>query len=198
MKTVEVYLGLMPKNFEMTSLFPPERNAELDGACDKIKKEKVFSWQLLERALKKSFSIDIKSANLKRKPNGKWECDGCFFSITHSRGAVAVALSNEPVGVDMESVERDTSYIEKTLTDSEKNELSSIKSEKDFFLLQKWTEKESLYKRRGVGPFNPFKTETSGEFFVSKRVELGGEVFVLTVSCDAGAKVNLIKELIEK
>ena len=191
MAKVDVYVGIIPKKLQITPLFPPERELELDGACDKVKKEKVFSWQLLDHALNKSFSYSLKDLALKRSANGKWECDKCYFSITHSKGVVAVAVADEPIGIDLEMLNRDTWPIEKTLTESEKKGLSKINGDKDRFLIKKWTEKESLYKKRGEGAFNPFKIETTGEFFVTKWLEFGGEVFALTVACNENSIVNL-------
>ncbi len=192
MARVDVYLGVIPKNLKITKLYPPERDAELLGACDKVQKEKVFSWQLLECALKRSFNVDLNALYPTRKPNGKWEIKDYNFSISHSNGAVVVAVSNAPIGVDLERLDRDVSAILKTLTEKELIEYEKS-SDKEYSLIKKWTEKESLYKRVGEGAFNPFKTETTGEHFITKQIEVNGEVFVLTVSCEERTKLNFVK-----
>ena len=76
---------------------------------------------------------------------------GPEISISHARGAAAVAVSDKPVGVDMEQIRCVRSNLPKRIM-SEKEYLwyqSERESNEAFFTL--WTLKESYYKYLGTG-----------------------------------------------
>ena len=176
MQEIKVYISEIPKDISVGVLYPPKRNEEiLSAGCEKVKREKFFSWKLLEYALKDGYSLDIKNLNFEKFPSGKWACDKCYFSITHSFGAVSVAVSKLPVGIDMECVERDTSQLEKLFKD---DKLKGVNA------LVKWTEWESSYKLKGEGAFNEFKEKRLSNFVKSDTVSVGGVNYVLTVASD--------------
>mgnify|MGYP003558551288 FL=1 len=59
------------------------------------KKERITSRFLLETLVGRK--VEVKYAD-----SGKPFCDGMHFSISHTKNFVAVIVSNEPVGVDIE------------------------------------------------------------------------------------------------
>ena len=74
-----------------------------------------------------------------RTPNGKpfLRSGACFFSVTHTEGLLAVAVSLQEVGLDAErNRPRDTIAYQKRLTPAEQRE--------DFYKL--WTAKEAYVK----------------------------------------------------
>ena len=85
---------------------------------------------------------------------------GPEFNISHSRGYIAVAFSDMPVGVDLEAIRSFSPMLpERVFSDSELLWFRGRGgTQRDFFTL--WTLKESYYKFLGAGlPGFPNKTE---------------------------------------
>ena len=72
---------------------------------------------------------------------------GPFFSISHCKTGIAVAVSDEPIGIDVEHIRTaDKSLIERTMNADEQQH---IQSDRDFTRL--WTQKEAVVKWQGTG-----------------------------------------------
>lgn len=84
---------------------------------------------------------------IKRTENGKPYIEGnpLFFSITHSGDRALVAISNVPVGVDLEVF--NTKKYSAVLESFSANEKLEILSDSDF--LFHWTAREAFIKMRG-------------------------------------------------
>ncbi len=82
---------------------------------------------------------------------GKPLLDTAEFSLSHSRGAVAVGIASQPIGVDVELVRpHPAAVIKRYMTAAERRSIQdSEDSDRQFFLL--WTLKESYVKAVGVG-----------------------------------------------
>ncbi len=79
--------------------------------------------------------------------HGKPYLEGmCCFSISHTRGAVAAAVSQQPVGVDVERADRQIpmKLRQRYLTAAEQAYAADAKR-----FLEIWTRKEALLKRDG-------------------------------------------------
>ena len=102
---------------------------------------------------------------IKRTENGKPFIEGnpLFFSIAHSGKCALIAVSDNPVGVDLEILRgKEHTAILKSFTEREKSE---IKNENDF--LRHWTAREAFVKMHGAKLWEYVK---SLEFF-------GGEIY---------------------
>lgn len=97
---------------------------------------------LLERRLGKNF-------NIKRNENGKPYVDGnpLYFSISHSACDAVIALCDKPVGIDLESREKNRNYTH-VLSSFTEREKSWIDCEPALFL-SNWTAKEAYIKMLG-------------------------------------------------
>ena len=76
--------------------------------------------------------------------NGKPMANGCYFNISHSHGLVACAVSDVPVGIDVEKIRPVSPWLLRILSPAERE---SVRRDEDFFRL--WTLKEALIKCRG-------------------------------------------------
>ena len=79
--------------------------------------------------------------------------NGPFFSISHCTEAIAVAVSDEPVGIDIESIRHaDLSLIERVMSKDESERLK-VKDERmrDRLFTRLWTQKEAIVKAQGTG-----------------------------------------------
>ena len=81
------------------------------------------------------------------------EGDPLYFSLSHSKNAGVFAVSDSPVGIDLEVIsgKRRTSVLNR-LKDAEKN---GVNDEKTFLL--NWTAKEAYVKMLGGNIFADFK-----------------------------------------
>ena len=72
---------------------------------------------------------------------------GPFFSISHCKEAIAVAIDDQPVGIDVEAIRNvDQDLILRTMNEEEQQQ---IHSNRDFTRL--WTQKEAILKMEGTG-----------------------------------------------
>ncbi len=157
------FCKLLPSTKE--SVYPPQRQELIDKCrSERVRAEKYTSWKLLEYALKEVYDTDITKVQFYLGENGKWTCDKCYFSISHSDGIVAVAIDNQPVGIDIENMQNakfTQKLANKILTDEEF--LSFINNgEKALHLCQYWCNKEALFKKCGIGVFVPQNIQTEG------------------------------------
>ena len=189
---VDVYAALLPDGDEVRyPVFPRERELELEGiSSDSLRREKYHAWRLLEYALEKSLGILLTEAELYRHSSGKWLSPHAELSIAHGGGAIAVAISRFPVGLDIEKCGRalDRGFAERMLTEKELNTLGEDGGE----ILRIWCKKEALFKRRCEPKFIPRATETVGEPVRCEKIALGGEDYLLAVAAGEGAEINFV------
>ena len=179
-----VYVAIIDRDTELSPVYPPQRQADIDRCSNEgVRLEKYTAWRLLELALRQSLGLDFKSLEFLKNSYGKWNTEGAFFSISHSGGAVAVAVSDKPVGVDIEVVERYREGIEhRILTPSESiacKELDAREAEE--YIIRKWSEKESIFKTLDIRAFEPLKIETKEYPVKSQVLDMLGKRFVLSV-----------------
>lgn len=170
-----VYVANVCENGDISGIYPDERRKQIENVSNpQLKLQKISSWKLLEKAVRDIFGYALEDLNFALDGNGKWTCDKLHFSLSHSNGKVAVAVSDKPVGVDIESL----SAFEKRRAEklAERIFCADEKAEDDAELLKLWTKKESIYKCFGGGAFAPNKIRTAeypvrtlqyGGYFVS-------------------------------
>lgn len=183
MKTA-VYTAVIDPNTELTDVYPPQRQSEIDRCSNEgVRLEKYTAWKLLEVAVRQSVGLPMETVAFSKNAYGKWSCEDFFFSISHSGGAVAVAVSDKPVGVDIEAVKRYRDGIEsKILTRSEGILLGELDTQAaEEYIIRKWSEKESIFKTLDLRGFEPLKIETSLYPVTSRVLEISGKNFILSV-----------------
>lgn len=78
-------------------------------------------------------------------------CEMPYFSISHCKHAIAVVVSESPVGMDVESIRKiDDSLIEYTMSIQEQAFIQKSENP-DATFTELWTRKESLLKFKGTG-----------------------------------------------
>ena len=177
---------------------PPVRQARIEAAAnEKQRRQRYFAWKLLEFALENSFGLRLEQQEFSVDKNGKWCCGACFFSLSHSREAVAVAVSDRPVGVDIECLNRNIlpGLAHKILTQRELLAYHALDAEKQkIFLLEKWCAKESIYKKDSR-PFAPRQTETEGNA-VTGVLEVAGHAYAYAVATDQPERLRICSRVI--
>lgn len=187
---VDVYVSQIPESLEISSVFPQEREKQiLEASHERVKAERFWAWKTLEYAAARTFSFSMEELAPRLLQNGKWVSDRCYFSISHCDGLVAVAISNQPVGIDMENLSsfeqkfsdknRLETFCKKMLAPFEK--LASEKSQLEE-AAKKWTQKEALFKSmENAKVFVPKKIKVKKEKVISKFDEMNGVKYVMSV-----------------
>lgn len=175
---VNVYVAEIPADLKVGDVYPSLRDEEIKAVKNEaLRREKYCVWKLLEYAIKHSFGKELSKIDFLKSDTGKWCCDLCEFSLSHAQNAVCVAVSLQPVGVDLEKIERTKTDVSAfVFSEKELKEYQDCKDEeKAAYLIAAWTKKESLFKLKNV------KRLTREEF---KRLD--GEVGQKTLSLADG------------
>ena len=162
-----VFISEIPDNIEIEEVFCKKRDEEITKTANlTVKAEKYFVWRLLEYALSESYGIDITDVEFSKNENGRWTSSDFNFSLSHSDGVAAVAVSDTSVGIDIEpiSTPRSDSFARRILSSLEYEEFLSIPSEnREGYITKKWTQKEAVFKSQNLAKFIPRKTEPNKE-----------------------------------
>ena len=111
------------------------------------------SYLLLQDLLREHYGIEgdlVFSYNEHGKPMLK-EVSNIHFSISHCKEAIAVAVADRPVGIDVETLRMPSEALaEKVMDKGEKLRFDISDTPEDFFTAI-WTAKEAEMKCRGTG-----------------------------------------------
>lgn len=194
---VDLYTAPIPER-DVGSVFSPLRQAQIESTVNLgQKRQRYFVWKLLEYAIAHSFHFSACDIDFYRNENGKWQCNDCFFSLSHTKEAVAVAVSAIPVGIDLESTERRISpqISEKILTATEKQAFSCLSAEKQSdFLLAKWCSKESLFKAGNETVFLPDRLETDTDIMV-QTLTIGEKDYCCAVAAKILSQLRIFSDI---
>lgn len=195
-----VYVAPVPAELGSEKIHPAERQREIEETRNpELKKQKYCVWRLLEKAVSEAFGTQLESFEIKKSENGKWLSSGFEFSLSHTESLVAVAVSSNPIGVDIEKIApvRTASFADKALTLREKTKYSCLAdSEKEEYLIRKWSEKESIFKLSGERTFRPSMIDSFSANASSQIIEHEGERFVLSFAgATEGTRINIVDSI---
>lgn len=80
--------------------------------------------------------------------------DGPYFSISHCKEGIAVAIDDQPIGIDIEGIRKaDADLVERVMNEEEKSQITNHQSpiESAYAFTRLWTQKEAIVKAQGVG-----------------------------------------------
>ena len=133
---------------------------------EEVRLERIAAEVLLQYAFKEyGFDIPKEYAydNL-----GKPTASDVYFSITHTKGAVMVAVSNNPVGVDLEMRRNiDEKIASRILTKEELDFYNEHKGSE--YLLDCFVRKESFFKMTGEGIGSNLTKESVNQILNSSK-----------------------------
>ena len=196
MPKIKVYLSLIPDK-KIEKVLPKERFDEINGCLDeKVKREKYFVWKLLELALRNATGVNPDFTRFYKGVNGKWQAQGVEFSLSHSNGVVAVAISDKPVGIDLQVIKplKNDRLIEKIFTEKELEKINALSGqEKTARIIEKWAEKESDFKRVGGDNFLTYIRDNRAVSGFSARVTLPNGDYVVAVSGEGEVEMKIVE-----
>ena len=120
----------------------------------------VLAYQLLKEGLHKEYGI-TENPIFEYNEHGKPSIVGhpeIYFNLSHCKEAVVCAVSNHPIGIDVESIrEFKDSLVNYTMNDDEVREIDASENPASAFI-RLWTMKEATMKLVGTGISNDMKT----------------------------------------
>lgn len=157
--------GMSDEEFEKMYLGSDKNRKE---KADKLKKDpakklSIASGELARQAIAEKFNIDKKDVRFRVEKGGKPYAEGLSvnFSISHSGTIALCAVSDKPVGVDIERIrDVDLSVAKKHFAPDEQDyvfEKLSLSRQRFF---EVWTRKEAYVKMlgKGIAYFPEFST----------------------------------------
>ena len=120
----------------------------------------VLAYQLLKEGLRKEYGI-IENPIFEYNEHGKPSIVGhpeIYFNLSHCKDAAVCAISNQPIGIDVESIrELKDSLVNYTMNEEEANMINSSDNPASAFI-RLWTMKEATMKLIGTGISNDMKS----------------------------------------
>ena len=84
--------------------------------------------------------------------------NGPYFSISHCKSGIAVAVSNQPIGIDIEAIRLlKLDLLKKTMNPLEQQTILSDQ-QPDWAFTRLWTQKEAFLKMKGTGIISDLHT----------------------------------------
>lgn len=111
--------------------------------------------------LGKYLDTDGDKLNIARNQHGKpylVNYSNVYFNISHTKGAIACAVSDRPVGVDIESIRKiDLRVVRYFFSQQEKHYILADPENIDLRFTEVWTKKEAYLKFIGTGILLPIE-----------------------------------------
>lgn len=176
-----VYFGEVPRGVGVESVGYTPRDEQIAYDTQPRKDLRQYAWIALTRAITEYAETNGCTKPLPRLlPNGKWVADNCYLSLSHTDGYVAAAVSDLPVGVDIERTNRKLAkgLYDRIVCGKEKALYAALDNTQ---LLQLWTAKEAVFKQTDN---NDGLTVSQIDTTTHKVQTTVTEEFVLSVATD--------------
>lgn len=176
-----VYLGKVPREFGVESVGYAPRDEQIAYDTQPRKGLRQYAWIALTRAIAEFVQVvgcDEPLPSLLQ--SGKWVAANCYLSLSHTDGYVAAAVSDLPVGVDIERTNRRLAkgLYERIVCGNEKALYTAPDNTQ---LLQLWTAKEAVFKQTDN---NDGLTISQIDTTTHKVQTTATEEFVLSIATD--------------
>ena len=192
---VTVYVASVSYKSSGGDVYPAERQAEIDATGNEtLRRERHAVWRLLCQAIKDIYGVEAENVTFRKASSGKWHCDLCHFSLSHGGGAVAVAIADAAVGVDIEelSARRSARFAERTLNGDEMQAYEELsEDQREEYLLRSWCAKEAIFKAGGGDIFLPRDIDTQGENNLTFAINVSGRSYILAVSSKSISELSV-------
>ena len=193
----DVYLALLPEGECGAPLYPEERDAYVKNTANPtVRRERYFVWRLLEIAARRSLGLELSEIGL-HSEGERWTGELADISLAHGGGALAVAISGAPVGVDIELLSDGSDgdrLAERFFNDAERAEYyAASEEERRLTSIRIWTAKEAVFKSRSESAFAPSDVDSHSSRVHSSTLRLGDRDFVLSVASENEITVHVVR-----
>lgn len=154
------------QSLALYGILPEERKAGVKKALNaNIAKKRLYTGAFLQYVLSREAGISPDKLCYKYGEQGKPELvyPDIYFNLSHSGEYVVLAISDRPVGIDIEHKKKNYAAVAKRcFCENEYMDIISAgtKAEQENCFLQYWTMKEAFIKHSGEGlriPLNSFR-----------------------------------------
>ncbi len=192
----DVYLAHLPETECDLPLFPEERDRAVRAVTNPLlRREKYYVWRLLEIAVRASLGAELAEIGL-RLEGDRWTSEAADISLSHG-GALAVAVSGSPVGIDIEPLSEEGDgrrLADRFFSDGEREVyLAAPQNRKREAFLRIWTAKEAVFKSRRESVFAPSSVDSSGERLYTACVRLGDGDYILSVASEGEVTLHTVE-----
>ena len=198
MPIVDLFIARLPEG-EIGDIECKARQDEIESVTnEKVKREKYFIWKLLCYALERSFGVKGKKMELVKESHGGWSASDAFVSLSHSNNALAVVVSRDAVGVDIELVREPKvqSLAERIMTDDELNAYNATAPEqKEARLFETWTAKEAIFKSKKLSAFVPKDHDTLSSTYKSGDITIDDQKYIWSVATNTPERLRIFTDI---
>jgi len=108
------------------------------------------SWLMLLEGMRELGIREL--GNWKYNEHGKPYIEGApYFSISHCKAGIAVAIDDEPIGIDIEGIRHAEDDLIKRVCNAREQQTIAESADPDRAFTRLWTQKEAVVKAQGVG-----------------------------------------------
>ena len=141
----------------------------------------LLGYTLLSKYLNDDFGYTNK--NLTYNEFGKPYLKDIYFSISHSHNMIALIISNEECGIDIEYIDKDRNYdllSKKILSDNE-YDIYINELQKEEYFITCWTKKEAFLKSLGTGIIKSKLSEVDENINSLKIVDGNNKEYIISI-----------------
>ena len=107
---------------------------------------------------------------------------GPYFSISHCKQAILVAISDREIGVDIESIRRaDESLVRRTMNEAEQARIADSPDPQRAFITL-WTRKEAVLKMRGTGILDDLHRVLDRQDYQLQTIDLPNTPYIYSIA----------------
>lgn len=193
-RMTDVYVAAIPDPVHCEPVAPQARQEQLDATKNvAVKAQRYVAWITLLKGLKHSRGLDADAAQLQLDANGRWTSAACGISLSHCKTAVASAISDASVGVDLEP-EEGARYTEPLLfriaDEEERRAFEAVPPALRLPVI--WTRKEAAFKRRAEQPHSALNEDAKDPAIRTVRIRLD-RAYILSVACDSDTTLRIFE-----
>ena len=159
------------------------RKEYLEKLSSNSQKISYYAWMFLKDRVLEEFGLDVDELDLTYNEYGKPMFKEFCFNISHSKNLIAVGVSNNQIGVDIQVIEgKDVSKLSKKL---------EIKDDDRPAFYKVFSSLEAKGKKEGTGIFP--SSLKSKDYNISKQLIISDEIndYVLSIDCvDIDININ--------
>ena len=145
------------------------------------RKRSVLAFVLLQRALREEYGI-TEVPEFVYNEFGKPSLPNLpiHFSLSHCKDAVACAVSDYNIGIDMESIVPYNPDVARRACTADEQKLLEQSSNKDVEFIKLWTVKEAISKYEGMGLSLPFAEIDAMNYLLYSKVSVNSRYVLST------------------
>ena len=140
-----------------------------------------LAWNYLKEIVLKELKLDIDKLNLTYNEYGKPLFDEFCFNISHSQNVIAIAISSKDIGIDIQCLDVNDTFLLAKKMNMENNPKEVI---------ERFSKIEAHGKKIGKG-INMSSFQKTPEISLLKRLNIENKEFVLSV--DSEEAIELVK-----